>query len=103
MNFIVNSGIIWGIGAKLGQYWIWLIGGTLLLMIRVFGWSLGTVLILVGGLSNLIDRIRFGGVVDYISIGWWPSFNLADCFILAGVVILLYSRWYERTSDSLRR
>ena len=94
MNVIVNSGIIWP---------IWLIVLLLLLMIRVFGWSLGTVLILAGGISNLIDRVRFGGVIDYITIGWWPSFNLADCFILAGVIILLYSRWYERTPGNLRR
>jgi signal peptidase II len=46
--------------------------------------------LLVGGsLSNLIDRIRLGHVTDFIDIRHWPSFNLADSFIVIGVAILL--------------
>lgn len=42
-----------------------------------------------GGFSNLIDRLRFGYVVDFISILIWPSFNLADCAIVLGVVVVI--------------
>jgi signal peptidase II len=46
--------------------------------------------LLVGGsLSNLVDRIRLGHVTDFIDISHWPSFNLADSFIVVGVAILL--------------
>jgi signal peptidase II len=46
--------------------------------------------LLVGGsLSNLVDRIRLGHVTDFIDIRHWPSFNLADSFIVVGVAILL--------------
>lgn len=46
--------------------------------------------LLVGGsLSNLVDRIRVGHVTDFIDISHWPSFNLADSFIVVGVAILL--------------
>jgi len=46
--------------------------------------------LLVGGsLSNLVDRIRLGHVTDYLDLGWWPAFNLADSFICIGVAILL--------------
>jgi signal peptidase II len=46
--------------------------------------------LLVGGsVSNLVDRIRLGHVTDFIDISHWPSFNLADSFIVVGVAILL--------------
>jgi signal peptidase II len=48
-------------------------------------------LILGGIIGNLIDRLRFGGVTDFISIGWWPSFNLADSALVAGTIILALS------------
>jgi signal peptidase II len=54
--------------------------------------SLG--LVLGGALGNLIDRFRFGAVVDFIDIGFsrsvrWPSFNVADAAITVGVVLLI--------------
>jgi signal peptidase II len=48
-------------------------------------------LILGGTIGNLIDRLRFGGVTDFISIGWWPAFNLADSAVVIGVIIFIYS------------
>jgi signal peptidase II len=42
-----------------------------------------------GSVSNLVDRIRLGHVTDFLSIRWWPAFNLADSFIVIGVVMLL--------------
>jgi signal peptidase II len=43
-----------------------------------------------GAIGNLIDRVRFGSVVDFIDIGPWPVFNLADSGIVIGVGILAY-------------
>ena len=42
-----------------------------------------------GALSNLVDRVRDGGVTDFLHIHHWPIFNLADSFIVLGVVLLL--------------
>lgn len=42
-----------------------------------------------GALGNLLDRIVRGGVVDFIDLGWWPVFNIADVAIVACVLILL--------------
>jgi signal peptidase II len=39
-----------------------------------------------GALGNLIDRVRAGQVTDYVEIGSWPPFNLADVAITAGVL-----------------
>jgi signal peptidase II len=49
--------------------------------------SLG--LLIGGSASNLVDRIRLHHVTDFIDLKWWPAFNLADSFIVIGVVILL--------------
>lgn len=48
-------------------------------------------LVLGGGAGNLADRIvrSTPGVVDWIDVGWWPVFNLADSAIVCGVVALL--------------
>jgi signal peptidase II len=54
---------------------------------------LGLALILGGALGNLIDRLRYGQVVDFLDFhawGWhWPAFNVADSAICVGAVILI--------------
>jgi signal peptidase II len=50
--------------------------------------------ILGGAVGNLIDRVVYGEVIDFLDFYWgryhWPAFNLADSFITMGVVITLY-------------
>ncbi len=48
-------------------------------------------LILGGALGNLVDRIFFGYVTDFIGIGIWPTFNIADSATVCGVIIITYS------------
>jgi signal peptidase II len=48
-----------------------------------------------GAVGNLIDRIRFGYVIDFISIGDFPVFNVADAAISTGVAVLLLSVLYQ--------
>ena len=40
-----------------------------------------------GALGNLVDRLRAGEVTDYVEVGSWPPFNLADVAITAGVAV----------------
>ena len=49
------------------------------------------VAIYAGGLGNMIDRLRLGYVVDMIEVDFitFPVFNVADCFITCGVILLL--------------
>lgn len=49
-------------------------------------WGFG--LMAGGALANLVDRLRFGYVVDYLDVHVWPVFNLADAAIVAGVGVL---------------
>jgi signal peptidase II len=48
-----------------------------------------------GAVGNLADRLREGAVTDYVSIGPWPPFNLADAAITVGVLILALSYMRE--------
>jgi signal peptidase II len=63
------------------------------------GMWVATGLLAGGAFGNLIDRVRHGHVTDFIELPHWPPFNLADCGITCGVVILLviYLREAERT------
>lgn len=47
-------------------------------------------LILGGAFGNLIDRVRLGYVVDFIQVGWFPIFNIADSAITVGAVLLMW-------------
>ena len=53
--------------------------------------SIGLVVALAGAASNVWDRVRRGAVVDFISLGRWPTFNLADVAIVAGVAVAVGS------------
>jgi len=57
-----------------------------------------------GALGNLIDRVRFGPVTDFISIGEFPVFNIADSSISVGIAILILALWLaerrEKQNDS---
>ena len=45
-------------------------------------------LVIGGSVSNLIDRVRLGHVTDFLDLRYWPAFNLADSFIVVGVITL---------------
>lgn len=51
--------------------------------------AFGVVLALAGGVSNILDRVIWGGAVDYIPLGTWSTFNLADIAIVVGAVLLI--------------
>ena len=58
---------------------------------RLFCWSLA--LILGGAIGNLIDRIAYGHVIDFLDFhvrGWhWPAFNVADSAITVGAILFV--------------
>ena len=52
-----------------------------------------------GAIGNLIDRLTIGHVTDFISVGTFPVFNIADSSISVGCVVLLLGVWWqERTA-----
>jgi signal peptidase II len=90
----VVVGIIW-MGRRLVSPW----------------WALGLGMILGGALGNLVDRFfrapgpLRGHVVDFLSIGWWPVFNVADPAVVGGAMLLvvLSVSGYEFDSPVRRR
>jgi signal peptidase II len=107
ITHIGNSGTIWGlfpeqtialtIGSFLGigllYYLYYKIPSSSPLVSISIGLQLG------GALGNLIDRIRLGYVVDFIDIGAWPIFNLADSCIVTGIVMLVFILICQNTSE----
>ena len=57
-------------------------------------WGVG--LMVGGALANVMDRLRFGYVVDYIDVHVWPVFNLADAAIVAGAGVLAAASFMRR-------
>ncbi|WP_107655181.1 signal peptidase II [Nocardia suismassiliense] len=63
--------------------------------LRSLWWAIGLGMVLGGALGNLVDRLfrapgpLQGHVVDFLAIGWWPVFNVADSSIVCGAILLV--------------
>ncbi|HEX6781375.1 MAG TPA: signal peptidase II [Solirubrobacterales bacterium] len=96
-----NTGVAFGLAGGAGAGLVLVTLAALALIAYVFGrdperpgmW-IAVGLLAGGALGNLIDRIAAGEVTDYIDLGSWPPFNLADVVITLGVVlmVLIYLR-----------
>ena len=64
----------------------------LILRYKTFSVELQPVLGLVlgGAIGNLLDRLLYGAVIDFIDFHFWPAFNVADSAITIAVVLLLW-------------
>ena len=49
--------------------------------------------ILGGTIGNLIDRVAYSYVIDFLDFRIWPVFNLADSFVCIGVIVLIIYLW----------
>jgi signal peptidase II len=62
-------------------------------------WQTGAIGLISGGaLGNLLDRVRLGHVVDFLSLGPWPNFNIADSAITVGVLALIWGLTRRETA-----
>lgn len=109
-----NEGAAWSILADAGGWQRWFfIGLAVLISIVLLVWlrrlkagermtALALALILGGAIGNLVDRVLYGYVIDFIDVyydSWhWPTFNVADSAITAGAALLLL----EALSDGRR-
>ncbi|MFC9967765.1 signal peptidase II [Nocardia ignorata] len=63
--------------------------------LRSLWWAIGLGMVLGGAMGNLVDRLfrspgpLQGHVVDFVAIGWWPVFNVADSAIVCGAILLV--------------
>jgi len=56
-----------------------------------------------GAIGNLIDRIHPGYVIDFVDLGWWPVFNVADSCIVVGTVLLGWYLLFIESADVRRQ
>jgi signal peptidase II len=105
LNLVVvwNRGVSFGMFASAAALMPWLLSGLALAVVVALGFWLRRVahpltgvalgLIIGGALGNVIDRVRFGAVVDFLdfhALGYhWPAFNVADSAICVGAALLL--------------
>lgn len=61
--------------------------------------KVGLALAFAGAVGNLIDRVRFGYVVDFIAVSVWPVFNVADSAIVVGVGLIILNLWVGERSQ----
>jgi len=103
-----NSGIAFGVPLN---YWL-LLALTILIVFVLVSFLIkvykkkdfleisALTLIIVGAASNLIDRLRYGFVIDYFDLPQFTVFNLADVMITFGVGILILSFFKKKTSPA---
>ena len=99
--YVENSGAIFGLIANQTELLIALgITGSIIILVFIYYFPPATTvgmlsfaLILSGAVGNLIDRIRLGYVIDFLSIQLfrWPAFNIADAATTVGIFTLIYS------------
>jgi signal peptidase II len=97
IHHVENSGIAFGLFSSATPIVIALTAVAVAWMIAFFARSgarhpvlpVALGLVLGGSVSNLADRVRLGHVTDFLDVRWWPAFNLADTFIVVGVLVLL--------------
>ena len=97
LHHVQNSGIAFGLFAGATPLVIALTAIAVTWMIFFFARSgarhpilpVGLGFVVGGSVSNLADRVRLGHVTDFLDVEFWPAFNLADTFIVVGVLVLL--------------
>lgn len=96
---VFNKGIAFGLFTGLNNYVLISIALTVLLCvlyiliffkIHSIMMSCGLVLIASGALCNVIDRVFYGSVLDFIDLRIWPVFNIADSAITIGAFLILF-------------
>lgn len=112
---VLNPGASFSFLAGAGGWQKWFF---IVLALAVSGWltvmlrqhagerllPLALALILGGALGNVIDRLRFDAVVDFLDFHFagyhWPAFNVADSAITVGVVLMLLQQWRQPKETS---
>ena len=104
-----NTGVAFSLGDGLPTWAVRVLAGVVtggVLVVFVAGWLRPPVpagLVLGGAVANIVDRAGDGAVTDFLWLGWFPTFNLADAAITLGVLALLWASWRTESSTGTRR
>jgi len=117
LTLVLNPGLAFGLLGSVPPAWRWMVAALSLVALAVLarvalrvlpagGWAgrLSIGLIFGGAVGNLVDRARFGAVVDFVDVHWqgwhWPAFNVADSAITVGVALLALRLRNDRSGAS---
>ncbi|MFJ3620567.1 signal peptidase II [Streptomyces iakyrus] len=113
LQLAFNSGAAFSLGASAPTWTLLTVTGAVTAAVAVLAWRAATTMnramraalaaILGGAAANLIDRAADGVVTDYLAAGWWPTFNLADVFIVTGGIIFAALSSLGRSHDPRRQ
>lgn len=112
LTYIHNPGAVFGLRLG-GPYFHLALAAVALIFVCVLLWrlppnstwpSVGLALVLGGAIGNMIDRVRFGVVIDFLDFGfgdtrWW-IFNLADTWVSVGTVLLLFTYGLQSSDEA---
>lgn len=97
-----SNGVFWGVTLMIACITAYL-GYLTLQRMRAGDSAFGYVCVVAGSVSNLIDRLMYGAVIDFISHsygGWnFPVFNLADVYIVCGIMMILYESLFSSKNN----
>ena len=103
-ELVFNRGVSWGMFHDASNIVFIFVSGVIALITLFLCWHtyylykkgnsiIGYVCIIAGSVSNIIDRVAYGAVIDFIVLSYhqysWPVFNIADMAIVCGVALLL--------------
>ena len=109
--YVQNYGVSFGILSGSVSHWILIIIAALVVLLLIYliqvskkkSEKLAYFIIVIGAISNILDRAMNTFVVDFISIHYrsfyWPAFNLADIYITIGVIMLIIS-FFKSSEES---
>lgn len=112
-TLLYNYGAAFSFLGDAGGWQKWLFSGLAVVISSLLAWWLSRLprsdwkqavpfaLVIGGALGNLIDRLRFGYVVDFIDVYYdvhhWPAFNIADSAIVVGAILIAVSGFGARS------
>ena len=113
MTYVTNDGMAFGLSMPGGRSILLILSILLTIFIFWFLWQernghalvrIGLALILAGAFGNLLDRVLYGKVVDFLDfmIGdfHWYIFNVADIFITVGIICLIFAELFLNRKEN---
>ncbi|MCF7701557.1 signal peptidase II [Loktanella sp. M215] len=111
LTFLRNDGVTFGLFGNMPWWALSLIAFAVCGVLAVMLWrttryleAVAYGLIIGGALGNIVDRLRFGGVTDfldfYVGNTHWPAFNIADVAIVTGVAVLFVPERFSRPAQT---
>jgi len=90
-----NSGVAFSMGVGVPPWVLVVLASGIAAVVATAAWrgqlssAFAAGLVVGGAAANIVDRLQAGTVVDMLHTGWWPTFNLADVWIVVGCALLL--------------